>query len=68
MFNILVYSLELNLFKFFMKENNHICVEYKIPKIPCAIHSSIVKEKQQMLKKSNISFPCCSTLFLLSNV
>ena len=29
-----------------MKENNHICVEYKIPKIPCAIHSSFVKEKQ----------------------
>ena len=68
MFNILVYSLELNLFKFFMKENNHVCVEYEIPKIPCAIHSSIVKEKQQMLKKSNIPFPCCSILFLLSNV
>ena len=48
-----------------MKENNHICVEYEIPKIPCAIHSSFVKEKQQMLKKSNIPSPI---LFLLSNV
>ena len=51
-----------------MKENNHICVEYEIPKIPCAIYSSFVKEKQQMLKKSNIPFPYYAILFLLSNV
>ena len=50
-----------------MKENNHLCVEYEIPKTPCAIHSSFVKEKQQMLKKSNISFPYYAILFLLSN-
>ena len=29
-----------------MKENSHICVEYEIPKILCAIHSSFVKDKQ----------------------
>ena len=49
-----------------MKENNHICVEYEIPKIPWAIHSSFVKEKQQMLKKRNIPFPFYPKLFLLS--
>ena len=51
-----------------MKENNHICVEYEIPKIPCAIHSSFVKEKQQMLKRSNVLFPYYAILLLLSNV
>ena len=50
MFSILVYSIELNLFKF----------------LPCAIHSSFVKEKQQMLKTSNIPFPYYAILFLLS--
>ena len=45
----------------FMKENN--CVEYKIQKMPCAIHLSIVKEKEQMKKKRNISL---SILFWLS--
>ena len=40
-----------------MKENNHICIEYDIPKTPCAFHLSFVKEKQQMLKKSNIPSP-----------
>ena len=67
MFSILVYSLELNLLKFYEKKN-HICVEYEISKIPCAIHSSFVKENQQMLKKSNIPFPYYAILFLLSNV
>ena len=32
-----------------MKENNHIWVEYEISKIPCAIHSSFVKEKQHSI-------------------
>ena len=67
MFSILVYFLELNLFKFFMKENDHICVEYEIPKIPCVTHLSFVKEKQQMLKKRNIPFLYYAILFLLSN-
>ena len=40
-----------------MKENNHICVEYEIPKIPCAIHSSFIKENQQMLKKAKFHSP-----------
>ena len=31
----------------FMKEN--ICVEYKIQKMPCAIHLSFVKEKQHSI-------------------
>ena len=51
-----------------MTENNHICTEYEILKIPCAIHLSFVKEKQQMLKKSNIPFNYYAMLFLLSNV
>ena len=67
MFSILVYSLELNFVQILWK-NNHICVEYEIPKIPCAIHSSFVKENQQMLKKSNIPFPYYAILFLLSKV
>ena len=45
----------------FMKENN--CVQYKIQKMPCAIHLSVVKEKEQMKKKRNISL---SILFWLS--
>ena len=49
-----------------MKENNHICVEYEIPKIPFPIHSSFVKEKLQILKKSSIPFPYYAILFLLS--
>ena len=48
-----------------MKENNHICIEYEIPKILCAIHSSFVKGKQQMLKKSNIPIPYYAILYLL---
>ena len=46
-----------------MKENNHTCVEYEIPKISSAIHSPFVKEKQQIL----IPFLYCAILFLLSN-
>ena len=60
--------LRVKFVQIFMKENNYICVEYEIPKIPCAIHSYFVKEKQQMLKKSNIPFPYYAILFLLSNV
>ena len=58
-----------------MKENNHICVEYEIPKTQCAIHSSFLKEKQQMLKKTNIPFPCyiilvikCLTLSVILDI
>ena len=51
-----------------MKENDNICVEYEMQKLPCAIHSSFVKEKQQTLKKSIIPFPYYAILFLLSNV
>ena len=51
-----------------MKENNYIYVEYEIPKLLCAIHSSLAKEKQQMLKSSNILFPFYTILFLLLNV
>ena len=50
-----------------MKENNHIYVEYEIPKITCAIHSCFAKEEQQTLKKSNIPFPYYAILFWLSN-
>ena len=51
-----------------MKENNHICIEYDIPKTPCAFHLSFVKEKQQMLKKSNIPSPYYAILFLSSSL
>ena len=33
--------LNIKFAQIFMKENNHICVEYEIPKTQCAIHSSI---------------------------
>ena len=52
MFSILVYFLELNLFKLLWKK-----IIIFVLKRPCVIHSSFVKEKQQMLKKSNIPFP-----------
>ena len=33
--------LNIKFVQIFMKENNHICVEYEIPKTQCAIHLSI---------------------------
>ena len=45
----------------FMKGN--ICVEYKIRKMLFAIHFSFVKEKQQIIKKSNIPFNTPTMLY-----
>ena len=55
-----------------MKKNNHICVDYEIPKIPCAIHLSFVKEKRKMLIKKATFHPptmlCYSCYQRLNNL
>ena len=34
--------LNIKFVQIFKKENNHICIEYEIPKKQCAIHSSLI--------------------------
>ena len=34
--------LNIKFVQIFKKENNHICVEYAIPKTQCVIHSSFI--------------------------
>ena len=51
-----------------MKETNHICVEHEIPKIPCAIHSSFVQEKKQILKKQHSILLLCYIILVIKSL